>query len=434
MTQPQLPVPPTQSNKSIRSLLKTTFLLALLGKVAAFGMIALLARALEVSAFGIFIFAQGAGQLAGRFAALGWPTLMTRLIALYRDQVDPARLRGLLWAGNGVVLGASVLGGLALLSSGMILLDGSELSDLKNGTALGLAMAALLCPAMALRQLRRQQLAALRRPGLAMTIDEVLPPLAVVALVLLWEPTAALANFIYAVASFVGVLIASLVIHNTVRAEIRGVRPVFEMRPWSRIAFFCVIDASAKLLMNKTDVVMLPYLSDFEQTGLYGAAFRLTYLTTFPQVVVSLVMSPRYAIAHGQGDQARLRRDLVNTYLIAMVTTALAVAPMILMPDVVLHLAFGGQYSEAGTILVVLTVSQSLAALGLPLTAVAMMTGQEKFAAGVTWLALIANLWMNFVLIPLYGALGAAIASMIAIILLVLPMVLWIGIPIFRSR
>ena len=81
------------------------------------------------------------------------------------------------------------------------------------------------------------------------------------------------------------------------------------MRNWSKIAFLCVIGVSAKLIMNKTDVVMLPYLSDFEQTGLYGAAFRLSYLATFPQVVLSMVMSPRYAIAHSKGNHARLRRD-----------------------------------------------------------------------------------------------------------------------------
>jgi len=53
------------------------------------------------------------------------------------------------------------------------------------------------------------------------------------------------------------------------------------MRSWMLIALPALVGMSAKLIMNRTDVVMLAPLANLEEVANYGVALRVTFVQTF---------------------------------------------------------------------------------------------------------------------------------------------------------
>ena len=104
-----------------------------------------------------------------------------------------------------------------------------------------------------------------------------------------------------------------------------------------------------------------------------------------------------------------------------------AAAVLTLAGGLVLGWVFGDEFSSAHLPLAVLAFGQlinaGLGAVGFLLT----MTGHERETARVLWQTTALNVAMNLVLIPLYGALGAAVASTasLAIWNLVLARLVW---------
>ena len=81
---------------------------------------------------------------------------------------------------------------------------------------------------------------------------------------------------------------------------------------------------------------------------------------------------------------------------------------------------FGPAYSSAGPPFAILMVASAIAMVTTNYTSLAMATGQERtFALSVT-VASIVNVLLNLLLIPLYGTIGAAIATVAAELLILL--------------
>ena len=72
---------------------------------------------------------------------------------------------------------------------------------------------------------------------------------------------------------------------------------------------------------------------------------------------------------------------------------------------------FGDQFREGGSILAVLVIGQLAATLCGSVRMVLIMTGREKDLRNSSFLSLLVLIGVAVALIPIYGALGAAIAS-----------------------
>lgn len=153
----------------------------------------LLARQLGPSGYGAFTFALGAATIAGQFGALGWPMIMARFIPEYVVKKEWALLRGLVLGGEIVVLTGSAAGALFLI---VLTLLPSLSIDITQGLLLG----ALMTVPIGYRQLKRQQLAAVKRAPLGLFFDELLSPLGLVIVALaITVASAWTAGFIFSI-------------------------------------------------------------------------------------------------------------------------------------------------------------------------------------------------------------------------------------------
>ncbi|MEE2997354.1 MAG: flippase [Pseudomonadota bacterium] len=166
------------------------------------------------------------------------------------------------------------------------------------------------------------------------------------------------------------------------------------------------------LVFLNVDVVMLGFLRSAEETGIYAAMCRLFLLSMFVAHIVSSAFSPALAAA---GRNLEQMRAIYYRYIrIVIFLGAPICAAMVAFPAWVTLVVFGEEFVEGAGTLSLLQIAAIISyACMAPLTALVSWREQK---AQMTILAMVAltNVCLNYWLIPAYGGIGAAIATLAA--------------------
>lgn len=390
-----------------------SFVISFVSRFAQLIMSVLAARMLGPAGFGIFTFAIGVALMGGRIAGLGWPMLMNRLVPKYTVTEDWPALRGLIQTADGLNVVTGVLAGLLCIGGAFLL--GPE-SDLY----LGLILGGLLLPLMAFRALYRNTLAALRVPQRGIMVDEFLPyalTSSILAVLLLsgQSLTPGWTALLFIGACATAVIMGRYWIANRLPNEIRTATPAYSMRSWMGIALPGLVGMSAKLLMNRTDILMLAPLATMVDVGLYRAAMGITHIQGAPIIVLATVMTARLSEAFAAGRIRHGKRIFFGSLAFGFLWAAPVAVLLAIFSEEAMTLFFGADFAAGGSVLAILVFAQIGAAVNSSTTSLMLMTGRQNAFGIMTVIALIVNIAGNFILIPRMGAEGAAIATSISI-------------------
>lgn len=161
------------------------------------------------------------------------------------------------------------------------------------------------------------------------------------------------------------------------------------------------------------DKVMLGRMADASVVGSYSAAARLSELWYFVPVAIVSSVFPALVRSRQMGQsiyKARMQ-SLYDVLLCLSVTVALVVA---LSSDFVVHLLFGNAYADAARILSVHVWAGIFTFQAAALSKWLINEGLLKFSFIRHVLGAIVNVALNLVLIPRYGGMGAAVATVIS--------------------
>lgn len=391
----------------IGKLMVPSFAVAFTARMMQLAMTVLAARILLPQGYGIFTFAFGVGLLGGRIGALGWPMLMNRFIPRYAVDQQWGLLLGLMRAAHVVVTLSSLCVGALCMATALWLGPEDELYY-------GLLLGGVMLPVMSYRALYRNILAALRLPQNGIMIDELLPATLVTAclLVLLGQsiaPTTAVG--LYMGASLIAVGFGARWIRRNLPPELAAAHADYNIGLWMRTALPALVGTASKLLMNKTDILMLAPLAGMSAVGLYGAALRMTGVQTAPVAVVSTVITARISEAFAAGRDRQGKRLFFAALAFATLYAGSFAAVVIAFSEQVITVVFGDAFSEGAMVLSILAVAQVGAAMNTPASSFMLMTGREGAFSKITSIALLVNVGLNLWLIPKMGASGAALAT-----------------------
>jgi O-antigen/teichoic acid export membrane protein len=170
------------------------------------------------------------------------------------------------------------------------------------------------------------------------------------------------------------------------------------------------------LLNSRIDLIMLGSLKGAYEAGIYAVASRVAELTSFLMATANMVLAPKIAHLHHDGQHALLRRMVrgaMRRVLLASIPIALI---LILGARPLLTHFYGVRYADGAIVLQILAASQILIVGSGPLGTLLNMTGHVNAITRNMLLAVAINVILNMVLIPLYGATGAATATGISLV------------------
>ncbi len=163
----------------------------------------------------------------------------------------------------------------------------------------------------------------------------------------------------------------------------------------------------------KIDQVMIKDMMSAEAVGQYAAAVRISEAWYFIPIAIASSLFPAIINAKKQSEElyyARLQK-LYNL----MVWMAIAIAlPMTFLSDWVVNFLFGEQYSQAASVLMIHIWAGVFVFGGVVGGKWIVTENLQKIANNFLLVGLAVNVILNFVLIPYYGIVGAAWATLLS--------------------
>ncbi len=169
-------------------------------------------------------------------------------------------------------------------------------------------------------------------------------------------------------------------------------------------------------LMQHVDILILNTFVTPQDIAVYYAAIKTTSLVAFVHFAVTAAFSSRFAeyfSAGRHGDLSAHMRQAVQWCFWPSLAASFAILAM----GIPLLWLFGPEFTAGYPIMFVFALGLIVRASLGPAETLLTVLGQQKICAVVMSIALAANVVLNFALIPRFGPLGAAYATLGAIIL-----------------
>ena len=176
------------------------------------------------------------------------------------------------------------------------------------------------------------------------------------------------------------------------------------------------LSAIAYFIMQSIDIIILSIYEGFDQIAYYSVSVKLAMLTTLALMSVNIVIAPRIAEIYENQKMQKLQMLIKHSTRIIFLISICVLSVLFFFSEEILGL-FGQGYVIANNALLFLLAAQFFNALSGPGAIYLNMTGRQKTLNKILASALIINISLNFYLIPTQGINGAAIATLVSLII-----------------
>ncbi|KEA64225.1 polysaccharide biosynthesis protein [Marinobacterium lacunae] len=160
--------------------------------------------------------------------------------------------------------------------------------------------------------------------------------------------------------------------------------------------------------------IMLGVWADVESVALFSAAQRTAMLTSFVLVGVNAIVAPKYASLYAEGDLSGVREVSIWSVRLMLATSIPILIFIFMFPSWLMSL-FGDDFRSASTALVILAVGQFINVATGSVGYLLSMTGHERQLRKNVFWGSVLGVGFGLLLIPLYGLLGGAISTAVAV-------------------
>ena len=389
-----------------------TFVGLLYGNLNRYLYTALLARWVGPEFLGIYSIANSIMLISEVFAKMGLETGIMRFISRLNPELDKEKIN--------LLIGSSLKMVSVFSLSIMIILiisSGTIVDNYFNGQSLlkpVLIIFAIAIPFNALIQISAFATQGFKRLKYKTIVTQFLnPTILLLSMVFCYwfmskEYTIMIPILTTGVIGFLFMIIVLKKVSGFKNNQILESKINYELLKFSYPLMFVTI---LQTLMHWMDILMLGYFTNPLTVGLYHPAARTAGLLQALLLSFLSIYAPLAAQFHSQGDKVKLSNtyQLVNRWLLIFAIPISAV--FILFPEKVL-LLFGSQYLESSQVLVLLTIATFTQAILGAAGPTLSMSGHTKLVLFNSIGTFILNFGLNIWLIPIYGILGAAIATL----------------------
>lgn len=180
-----------------------------------------------------------------------------------------------------------------------------------------------------------------------------------------------------------------------------------------KLSWPLILAAASVAIYMKIDQVMLQRMLGSEATGMYTAAVKISEIWYFLPAILATSVFP--SIVRSREGDRELYRNRLQQYFSLNALLALTISiPVSLCAGRLIGVLYGNDYAEAGPILAVHIWASVFVFLGVAREQFLLAEGLLRFSLAATLTGAVANVCLNFVLIPTHRGFGAAVATAIS--------------------
>ncbi|MFI8622635.1 flippase [Marinomonas sp. NPDC078689] len=377
----------------------------------------ILARSLGPEGFGQYSFVMALIPLLALPVNGGLPKLLTREIAGFVQQEKWGLYRGMMrtafvWVVSLAVLLVCVIWAIAYFTDAMA--EGSKWRLLP--------IAILMIPVIGFNAVRSGTVKGLGLPFYSEVPVTIVQPcflLLTLASLLFYQVLDPLHAVWAQVISYGATFVVSSWLFLKVQPSISRLhRPIYTRAKWARSLLPFTVLALVNTFNTKIGIFLLGMFSADEQVAAMRVAERGGQFVTLSLTIVNLIIAPQIVRAFRDNNTSLLQKLAKQSARGGLLVALPIAAVLVFFGEFIIRVVFGESYLDItyGP-MVILIIGQLVNVFFGSLAYLLTMSGHEKDTLKGQVVAVISNVLMCSILIPMYGAVGAAISVSISLVI-----------------
>lgn len=377
----------------------------------------LLARVLGPENYGIYSFAISIITLLSLPTNAGLPTLIVRETTKYQLQGNWGLFRGLLALANVFVISFSIF--IAIVSAIIAWWVWGDEQSLKYITFL---WALLLLPFIAFAKLRSSTLLGLRKVIRAQLPEELVQPMVMIVLLLLCiflgsELTPFKVVQYNVFAAFIAFFVGALLLKWTIPKQVKVANKEYRVKAWVSSLIPLSLIVGVQAINKQVGIVTLGMFGSATDVALYKIASTAVGLSTIGLMITNPVLGPYITRLAKQNKREQLQKIFIVSARVSFLITVLILSVFVFFGERILSLLFGDEYIGANPALLILCIGQLGNVLVGSVGLILKQLSFEKLVLRSVTFSMIVNVMLCYLLVPTYGANGAAVAMTVSFLL-----------------
>ena len=395
--------------ETLQSRFKYSLLSQVMSMLSGTVLLLSLTRVLSSANFGLFYLSLSVLGMVQLLAKFGIPNSAARFISEYKE-TDPGQLRYII--NFSLLLNATTI----FLAMSLLFVGSDVIADLASEQALSriLSYGALYVGAASFGNytiLITQGLEDIEISSLLQVLRD-LSKLAFTLVFVLLGTGAVGALMGYTI----GYLLSSIVGLWYIYAKIRKVDDKSDIEPQlrQRIARYSLPLAStsaAHSLDDRFDTILIGFILGPIAVGYYTVAKRVIKVVEVPISAVGFAIAPSYEAERAKGKKENSARIFEETFANGLLLYIPAAMGVFYTAEPLIKIAFGNSYSPAASVLKILSIYVVFRCVTQVCSSGIDYLGRGKDRAIALCCTALLNVILNIVLIPEFGAAGAAVAT-----------------------
>ena len=378
------------------------FLERILRILVSFVVTIFVVRYLGPKEFGLYSYALSFFWLFGSLSTLGLEAITTKEIVKYPDKKDEI---------NGTVFFLRIAGSIsAIIIIAVVLFLAGE--ETYSAVLILILSGSFLFQSFSVIEYYFRGIVKAKYNAYALSASVILSSALKVLFILIKAP---LIYFVYAVVfEYVALAVGLVLVYRHFKLSI------FNWRYSKHIASSLLKDSWPLMLSGlvvmvymRVDQIMIKNMIDEEAVGYYSAAVRLCEAWYF--IPVTLCNSIFPAIVNAKNVSTKFYNNRMQKLYDLLTWLAIGIAvPVTIFSNQIIQILFGNEFSSAAPVLTIYIWAGVAVFLGVASSQYLINENLTKLSFFRTLIGMILNVVLNIILIPLYGIIGSAIATLIS--------------------
>jgi len=180
-----------------------------------------------------------------------------------------------------------------------------------------------------------------------------------------------------------------------------------------KVSKFYIISSLMFVVFSQTDKIMLKLMAGDFETGIYSAATTCATMVSF--VFAAIIDSMRPEIFNARKEsQALFEKRMIELYSVLIYFSIIVCGVIALFAPLIIKIICGAQYFDAVFVLRIVVWMNVFSYIGTAKSIWLLAESKYKYLIILNFCGAIVNVALNFVLIPMLGATGASITTIIS--------------------
>lgn len=179
-----------------------------------------------------------------------------------------------------------------------------------------------------------------------------------------------------------------------------------------KVSYHYILSSTMVAIYGQTDKLMLKQMLNETEVGYYSTAITICMMWTFVLQAIIDSIYPSILKLKSENQEAYERKNR-QLYAIVFYVSCFVSVGFLMFGDFVVKVLYGEAYSDSATVLKIATWYVAFSYLGVARNAWIVSENKQKYLKYIYGCAAVMNVILNAVVIPFWGASGAALATLI---------------------